>query len=130
MASGIHEAWRPDTLVYDRDCELCRWSQGVLSAWDREGRIRYLPFQDPQFERWFPDEERDGPPRAIFFIDRDRRLWVGVEAFRRMLPYLPYGKLVSALFYLPGARWASKRIYEWVARNRYRFGRVKPRGNP
>jgi len=121
MASSIRETWGPDTLVYDRDCELCRWTQGWISAWDRKGRIRYLPFQDPLFAAWFPDEERAVPPKAIFFIDRDRRLWVGFEAFRRMLPVLPYGRLLAVFFYLPGASWISNRIYEWIARNRYRF---------
>lgn len=110
-----------NTLVFDRECELCRWAQRRLSAWDRAGRIHYLAFQDPQFARWFPDEENEGPPRAIFFVDRDHRLWVGVEAFRRMLPFLPFGRTLAVLFYLPGVPWLSRRIYEWIAVNRYRF---------
>jgi predicted DCC family thiol-disulfide oxidoreductase YuxK len=125
MTSTGRESWRPGTLVYDRDCELCRWAQGRLSAWDRGGRISYLSFQDPQFRRWFPEADGEGPPQSVFFIDEDRHLWMGVDAFRRMLPYLPWGKPLAVFFYLPGSAWISRRVYEWIARNRYRF-RVRP----
>ena len=109
------------TLVYDRDCELCRWAQGIVLRWDRHGRIRYLAFQDPDFGQWFPDDDLDAPPKAMLFIDGQGRVWEGFEAVRRMLPHLPWGRPLALLLYLPGVPWVAMRLYEWVAKNRYRF---------
>lgn len=120
----------PNTLIYDRDCELCRWSQGMLSKWDRRRRIRYLAFQDPEFIGWFPDFDRDDPaglwprgepPRAMLFIDGEGQIRVGMEAFRRMLPHLAGGRLLAVLFHIPGVPWLASRFYDWIARNRYRI---------
>ena len=111
------------TLIYDRDCDLCRWSQRMLSRWDRLGRIRYLAFQEPLFRQWFPDYDLDEPPRAMLFIDGNGKSWEGFEAFQRMLPYLPWGRVLGIVFFFPGAKWASIQIYEWIAKNRYRFQR-------
>lgn len=119
-----------NTLIYDRDCELCSWAQGIVSRWDRRHRIRYLAFQDPEFQSGFPDLDREGPdgiwpegepPRAMLFVDRQGRITQGVEAFRRLLPNLPGGKFLAALFYIPGIPRLAARFYEWLARNRYRF---------
>jgi predicted DCC family thiol-disulfide oxidoreductase YuxK len=111
----------PGTLIYDRDCELCRWSQQVLARWDRAGRIRYLAFQDPLFLRWFPDYNLDIPPRAMLFIDAHGTVREGFDAFRRLLPCLPGGRFLFPFLYLPGMSWLGQRFYEWIARNRYRF---------
>jgi predicted DCC family thiol-disulfide oxidoreductase YuxK len=123
----------PNTLVYDRDCELCLWAQGNIARWDRRGRIRYLAFQDPEFKEWFPDLDREDPgglwpkgepPRAMLFIDGRSRVRVGMEAFRSMLPQLAGGRLLAIVFHVPGVPWLAARFYDWLARNRYRlFGR-------
>jgi predicted DCC family thiol-disulfide oxidoreductase YuxK len=125
----------PNTLIYDRDCELCLWAQGNIARWDRRRRIRYLSFQDPQFREWFPDLDRDDPaglwphgepPRAMLFIDGSGRIRVGMDAFRKMLPLLAGGRGLAILFYLPGVPWLASRFYDWLARNRYRlFGRAR-----
>lgn len=120
----------PNTLIYDRDCELCRWSQRILSKWDRRHRIRYLAFQDPEFLGWFPDLDRDDPaglwphgepPRAMLFIDGEGQIRIGTEAFRKMLPHLAGGRLLAIVFHIPGVPWLAFRFYEWLARNRYRL---------
>ena len=110
-----------DTLVFDRDCELCCWARDIISRWDRSRRIRYLAFQDPLFRHWFPDAADDEVPKAMLFIDHRGRVWEGFKAFRQMVRWLPGGRLIAALLYVPGVPWAGKRFYEWLARNRYRF---------
>jgi len=117
-------------LVYDRDCELCRWAQGLLVRWDRHRRITYLAFQDPPFREWFPELNRSDPtglwphgepPRAMLYIDDGGRLQIGMDAFRSMLPRLSGGRALALLFYLPGVPWLAARFYDWLARNRYRL---------
>ena len=111
----------PRTLIYDRDCEICCWAQDVVSRWDRKGRIQFIAFQDPLFREWFPDCDLDEPPKAMLFIDDRRQVWEGFDAFRQMLRFLPSGRLMMVLFYVPGVSWVAHRFYEWLAKNRYRF---------
>ncbi len=113
--------FRTNTLIYDHDCDLCRWTQNMVSKWDRKRRIHFLAFQDPLFSQWFPEYNDEDPPKAMLFIDQRERIWEGFEAFRQMLPSLAFGKLLFALFHLPGVPRLANCIYEWVAKNRYRF---------
>ena len=110
-----------NTLIYDRHCDLCRWTQRIISKWDRSGCIHYLGFQDPLFHEWFPAVDPNEPPKAMLFIDRNQKVWEGSEAARRMLYCLPGGAPLSVLMLLPGAPWVANKIYEWIAKNRYRF---------
>lgn len=119
-----------NTLIYDRDCELCRWGQGLVRRWDRRGRIGYLAFQDPRFQELFPGLDRSDPegiwpfgvpPRAMLFINQRGEAHAGMEAFRAMLPSLPGGWFLRMLFWIPGVPWLAVRLYEWIARNRYRW---------
>jgi predicted DCC family thiol-disulfide oxidoreductase YuxK len=119
-----------NTLIYDRDCDLCRWARNILSRWDRRQRIGYLAFQDAEFKEWFPGLDREDPaglwphgepPRAMLFIDSGGQVRVGVEAFRKMLPQLAGGSILGVLFRIPGVPWLAARFYNWVARNRYRI---------
>jgi len=89
-----------------------------------------MSFQDSEFLDRFPGLDREDPrglwpygepPRAMLFIDRKGDVREGVEAFRGMLPYLRGGKILAVLFYLPGVPWLAVRLYEWIARNRYRL---------
>lgn len=130
---------KPETLVFDGDCELCCWARHWVERLDRTGKIRFLAFQDPEFQRYFPGFDRTDPegiwpeglpPRAMLYVDELGETWIGVRAFRKMLPRFPLGRVIAALFYIPGVPWLAERCYEWLARNRYRwFGPSSPR-NP
>lgn len=62
---------------------------------------------------------------AMRFVDAQGDVTAGVEAFRRMLPLLPFGRPLSLLFYLPGISRLAAKVYHHVAENRYRwFGRA------
>lgn len=132
---------RANTLVYDAECSLCVWSRERLQRWDRRGRVTFLPFQSDEFAQWFPHLDRTdpdsiwpdgGPPAAMLYIDRGGRIHRGEAAFRALLPELPGGRALAVIYRLPGAPALARRMYEWTARNRYRwFGSVRqrPSGN-
>lgn len=46
-------------LLYDRDCGFCRWSLGVVLAWDRRGRLRPVALQDPEAGALLADLDPD-----------------------------------------------------------------------
>lgn len=117
-------------LIYDADCSLCVWSRQWLERWDRRRRIQFVPFQSNEFARWFPELDRTdpdsvwpdgGPPAAMLYVDRSGRIHRGEAAFRALLPELPGGRALALIYHLPGVPELARRLYDWTARNRYRW---------
>lgn len=112
-------------LIYDAECRLCVASKKWVARWDRRRRIAFLPFQTAEAKERVPDLAGMACMDAMRFIDAEGKVTSGVEAFRKMLPLLPFGRFFSLLFYLPGVPRLAAKIYHHVAENRYRwFGRA------
>lgn len=113
------------TLIYDAECRLCVSSKHWVEKWDRRHRIRFLPFQTAEAKELAPELGEMTCIDAMRFVGPDGSISSGVDAFKKMLPFLPMGGVVSALFYLPGVSRLAQKIYGHVAENRYRwFGRA------
>ena len=118
---------RVPVLIYDAECRLCVSSKEWIEKWDRRRRITFLPFQTTEAKVLLPELVEMTCMDAMRFVGPDGSISSGVDAFRKMLPFLPMGGVVSALFYLPGVSWLARKIYGHVAENRYRwFGRAHP----
>lgn len=114
-----------NVLIYDAECRLCVSSKEWVERWDRRRRISFLPFQTAEAKEQLPDLAGMACMDAMRFIDAQGQVTSGVDAFRRMLPLLPFGRPLSLLFYLPGVPRLAAGIYRHVAENRYRwFGRA------
>jgi predicted DCC family thiol-disulfide oxidoreductase YuxK len=112
-------------LIYDAECRLCVWSKEWIEKWDRRSQILFLPFQTAVAKRLAPELEGMTCMDAMRFIGPDGSISAGVDAFRKMLPFLPMGRSISLFFYLPGFSRLAWKIYGHVAENRYRwFGRA------
>lgn len=108
-------------LIYDAECRLCVASKGILERWDRKHRIDFLPFQSKEATEISPDLAGRTDIDAMRFVEPGHPVSVGIDAFRRMLPVLPLGRLISILFYLPGFQWLAGNIYRVIAKNRYHW---------
>jgi lipase maturation factor 1 len=66
-------------LLYDGDCDFCRF---WVHRWRRVtvDRIDYLPFQDPEIARRFPEIPREQLASAVHLIQSDGRVFGGAEA--------------------------------------------------
>lgn len=110
------------TVLYDGNCPLCRASVTRLRHRDAEGTLRFLPTQDPAVAEefaWLPSEALDG---SLHLVGPNRETWEGAAAVERMMRLLPGWRRGAWLFHLPWARPLVRRVYRWVARNRYRLG--------
>ncbi len=108
-------------LIYDAECRLCTVSKQWIERWDRRHRITFLPFQDKMAKEFVPELASMSCMDAMRFVDREGRVFLGVSAFRAMLPLLPMGGIIALFFYLPGFSRMAHRVYWRVARNRYRW---------
>ena len=121
------EANRP-TLIYDANCALCEATKNFLARWDWRGSICYLHFQEGQAAELLPHLAGLEYLEAMYFLDKEGTCWKGMEAAREILRYLPFGRPLAWLFYLPGVPFLADRLYTWIARNRYLwFGHAKTR---
>jgi len=118
---GPHDLDGQCVLIYDAECRLCMTSKEILEKWDRLHRIKFLPFQSIEAREISPDLAEQTNIDAMRFVETDQRVFVGIEAFRQMLPMLPMGRFLSILLNLPGVSWLAGKIYGVIAKNRIRW---------
>lgn len=108
-------------LLYDDDCNFCRWSLTWVLRWDHHRRITPVPLQDPAADRLLAAVD----PRSrmdSWHLVVGSRVWSGGAAVAPLLALLPGGRAVARLARaFPGV---VERLYRLVARNRDRLGRA------
>lgn len=110
-----------DVILYDGECGLCVWSMSALRARLLNKPVRFVSFLEPGALKPFPDLTIEFCKGALTLVRADGRIFRGSEAVAQALRHRWFGSLAK-LYYLPGARWLTDRVYEWIARNRYAWG--------
>jgi predicted DCC family thiol-disulfide oxidoreductase YuxK len=117
----IQSASNRAIVLYDGACPLCRKSVAVLRRLDWRKRLTYQDARDSDHL----------PPSAVplklarllqemHLLTPDKmRVYAGYQAFRWMAGRLPLLWPMWPLLFLPGVPWVGRRIYRWVAKNRY-----------
>jgi predicted DCC family thiol-disulfide oxidoreductase YuxK len=110
-------------ILFDGECFLCSRVVGFILSRDPHGRFRFASLQSPAGKRLlrkhgFSDESPD-----TFVLLENGRLYIKSAAALRICLRLRGGwPLLYGLRIIP--RFFRDRLYDWVARNRYRwFGR-------
>jgi predicted DCC family thiol-disulfide oxidoreductase YuxK len=109
------------TIIYDAECRLCVSTQHQIARWDRHNRINFISYQDPEMKRRYSDISIEACSSSIHFIDEAGKTWIGAEAFREILRFLPGGLWFRLLYLIPGGMWIAKKIYRWTADHRYQL---------
>lgn len=116
------------TVIYDGACRFCvKSKEGIerLSRSDQPASVRFVPYQSLEAQQALGSEYRPGRPDAAYLVGADGRIRKGLDAFIPLLPGLPGGRLLVTLLTRPAFKPIADRLYEFVARNRYRwFGAV------
>jgi predicted DCC family thiol-disulfide oxidoreductase YuxK len=111
------------TVLYDGGCNLCRASVDRLRRLDPRGRITLLDLHDGSVPARFPQVNIEEAMRLMQAVDPSGRVYSAADAWARIGLVLPGWKLIAWLLFVPGIHFVAKRIYGWVARNRYRWNR-------
>jgi predicted DCC family thiol-disulfide oxidoreductase YuxK len=108
-------------VLYDGRCQFCLGSVKLLRRLDWLGRLAYRDANDPA--GWPPCAEplsRDRLLEEMHLVPAHRRrAHVGFAAYQWLAARLPLLWLTVPLVYLPGVPALGRRLYRWVARNRY-----------
>ena len=115
--AGSHQA----VLLYDEDCGLCRWTTDKILRWDREGKLRPLPLQDPEADRLLGAMDPEVKMQSWHLVTPDGRVHSAGAAVEPLLRLLPYATPVAAVVRaMPGI---TARAYRWTADHRDEIGR-------
>jgi len=112
-------------VLFDGTCPICVSSVSRLRTWDRKGVLRFVPSQDPGVEEHFPWIPPSSLAGALHLVGPEGETWEGAAAVEKVMRLLPLWRRGAWLFDLPLVRPLARRVYGWVAGNRYRLG---PRG--
>lgn len=117
---------RLPTLIYDGECGMCRQAVERLQRWDREHRLRYLPFQDESAVARF-GIALPALAAAMHLVFPDGRVFAGADAVPELGKLLPGKRWWSWGFAVPGVRPVARRVYRRIAERRRCAVRGLPR---
>jgi predicted DCC family thiol-disulfide oxidoreductase YuxK len=113
---------RPPTLVYDGDCDICRY---WIIYWQEltNGRVVFRPYQEAATD--FPTIRQEEFQRAVQLIETDGHVYSGAAATFRVLRHAP-GRAAWWWCYahLPGMAVMSESAYAYFARRRGLLNRL------
>ncbi len=118
------------TVLYDGECPICLRSVRRLRRWDSRGALGFIAAQDPSVPGRFPEISREALGDSIHLVGPGGKVWEGAEAVEVLINLLPALSWARFLFRVPLVRPLARRVYRWVARNRYRFSCDKHCGEP
>lgn len=108
-------------LLFDQDCDFCRWSLDKILAWDRAKRVRPVAIQSEEGSRLLAPIAPDTRLHSWHLVRADGRLFSAGAAAEPLARLLPGGRPLAAVFAaFPGL---TQRAYGFAARHRFRLAR-------
>src|SRR5688572_16167235 len=107
-------------VIYDGHCKFCIANMKLLQRAARKNALTPLSFQDTGVLDQFPGLTHEMCMDAMYLITPEGRMYRGAEAAAQAIATRPILGKVAYLYYLPGLRWISDRIYALIAKHRYK----------
>jgi predicted DCC family thiol-disulfide oxidoreductase YuxK len=112
------------TVLYDAECQFCRWAMGMLLFWDRRRRLVPLALQEPAADRLLAELAPEQRMETWHLIASTGERYGGGAAFAPLFELLPVGKPLARLAGRFPA--VAARLYDAVSRHRNQLVRLIP----
>lgn len=109
----------------DFDCPLCRWIRGKVEPLDRQGRIEWMNYRDPEVRARAP-YSFEAMNDEMHVRRADGHWSSGFAAWADVLRVLPGWRWFAPLFSLWPLTWLVPIFYRWLAQRRYTLFGVPP----
>ena len=119
-ASDAHR-W---VVLYDGECDLCKWLLARILRWDRASRLRPLALRSAEADAMLCDLESDERMASWHLVSPSGERSSAGAALSRVLALLPGGALPAAATQRFPA--LTERAYEWVADHRSTVSKLVP----
>lgn len=112
-------------VLYDGACRFCVAASQRMAGVAPRGAVERRDFRAPGALDDLPGLDATACEEALHLVTADGRVAAGAEAVARLVAMRPLGRVVAALYFVPGLRQVADAAYRWIARRRARlFGRT------
>jgi len=109
------------TVVYDGQCRFCMGQIAKMKKHDRALLFDYLPRQTEKLLERFPVLENEEFNTGLRLVTCENHVIAGADAVYEIYKqFKPYTYLIW-VYRLPLLNPLFKKIYQWIAQNRYRL---------
>lgn len=110
----------------DGECPLCKWMRAKVEPFDRDGRIEWLNFRDPEVLKRAAPYTFEQMNEEMHVRDSQGRWTGGYLAWAEVLRVLPGWRLLAPVMTLWPLTRLGPLFYTWLARRRYTLFGVPP----
>ncbi len=113
---------RTHAVLFDGQCGLCQGTVALIRALDLTRRVEYHDAANnwSEIARRFPHVQQEACLQDMHLVTASGRIVTGFDAYRALAWVLPLGWIALPVLYLPGVRWAGRRLYAVIAARRNR----------
>lgn len=111
----------PYYIFYDGRCRLCTRSKEIIERMESDAELRFIDVQKPASLAQFSMIDRQATQGQMFVLDPKGRRAGGYDALVLLAPAFPMFRPISPLLRLRPIRALGRKVYHWIARNRYRL---------
>jgi predicted DCC family thiol-disulfide oxidoreductase YuxK len=107
-------------IYTDGSCDFCRWARSLIEPYDRDGRLDFRDFNLPQVAAETPYAPVELASR-MHVQTPDFNWHDGYWGWVEILAVLPRFRWLARMLHWIPFRWLGPRLYDFVARNRYKM---------
>ncbi len=107
-------------LFFDGECKLCNFWVTFLARHDKKGTIHFAHIQSPRFREVATTKLSSPLPDSVLLF-KNGRVFIRSKAIVQILKMLSPGWKMAAFLVQLVPTFLADRIYQFVARNRYRW---------
>ena len=113
-------------IFYDGRCRFCTNSKRTVERLPSRADLAFVDIQDGLLMSRYPMVDPRAAQGQMYVLAPDGSLAGGFDAIVSLLPALPGLRALRPLLAPEPVRKVGRRLYRWVARNRYRLGGMTP----
>lgn len=106
-------------VYYDAECPLCIRTKKKVSSFDFRHQIDFKTVQfDAKHNSALNLIDKELLYRDIYSTDQQKKVYKGIDTYIQILNVIWFFRPLSWLIRLPGVYYLTKRIYQYIAKNR------------
>lgn len=113
------------TVVFDGNCVICQQTRRIVRTLDWLHCVEFLDIRNwDEVSQRYPNLNFEQAMGQVHAMSGNGQMYGGFFGMRRILRELPLGFPLWLILHIPGMSWFGRKVYGFIARNRYRINRM------